>query len=96
MADKQRIRIVSDGTAGGTKVTDVDTGVEIQGIRALSWSCDAESQTTRATVEFQLVEVEVVGDAFASCGHATKCTQCGECYVCNVHCHSLLSPAAGA
>ncbi len=87
MADKQRIRITSDGTSGGTTVTDVDTGVELKGITSLSWSCDAEHQVARATVEFHLVDVVVVGEVeqaepeqgwhmVCGSGHRWLCSRC--------------------
>ena len=36
----RRVRIVSDGTSNGTKVTDADTGIEIPATKA-EWSLEA-------------------------------------------------------
>lgn len=45
-----RLQIVSDGTAFGTKVTD-EEGRPIEGIKTVSWYCDAEDGEARVTLE---------------------------------------------
>lgn len=58
----KNIRIVSDGTAIGTKVFDAN-GVEMQGcLTKIEWSIDGDSRTGKATLTYGLVELDVVGE----------------------------------
>ncbi|MGK8887538.1 hypothetical protein [Burkholderia gladioli] len=60
MNDRQ-IRIVSDGTALGTKVYDA-TGHEIKGgITKIVWAIDGHRRVGSARITFDLVEVDLTG-----------------------------------
>lgn len=70
----QRVRIVSDGTPNGTRVTDEVSGREFAKVTSVQWGIDVED-VGRATVNviFPTVDVstvlaEVVGRC-ALCGH---------------------------
>ena len=55
------MRIVSDGTALGTKVYDAG-GHEIKGcITKIVWMIDSERRVGRARITFDLVEVDLIG-----------------------------------
>jgi hypothetical protein len=58
--DKARVRIVSDGTAAGTQITIDGQPIEEEVDRVV-WTADADG-TGRATVEFNYVAVDVVGE----------------------------------
>jgi hypothetical protein len=59
-----KIKIVSDGTPMGTKVVNAETGEAIKGVCGVSWSLSDNRSIGRAIVEFALVPVELVGDAY--------------------------------
>ncbi len=58
-----KVRIVSDGTARGTQVLDLE-GRVIQGVTAVGWHVDGRRRMdcARATIEVDLVSLDVVGD----------------------------------
>lgn len=56
-----RVKIISDGTSYGTKITDME-GKTIIGISSLTWSVEAGDGLARAVVVFDNVEVDVVGE----------------------------------
>lgn len=56
-----RVKIISDGTSYGTKITDME-GKTIIGISSLTWSVEAGGGLARAVVVFDNVEVDVVGE----------------------------------
>ena len=55
------VRIVSDGTVGGTHVYDCD-GKEIEGITSISWEIDVLSTFGVAKIEIPLASVDIIGD----------------------------------
>lgn len=55
-----KLKIVSDGTADGTKVTDAETGQTIENIKVVSWSVGA-GELAVAKLEMW-AEVDVVGE----------------------------------
>jgi len=57
-----RIKIISDGTAPGTRVVDARTGEPIDGITAISWKVDV-NRLAEATLTFIKVPVEAEGEA---------------------------------
>jgi len=56
-----RIKIISDGTAPGTRVVDAGTGEPIDGITAISWKVDV-NHLAEATLTFIKVPVEAEGE----------------------------------
>jgi hypothetical protein len=60
-----RVRIQSDGYPASTRVYNVDTGEQVEGITSVRWSLDADGF---ATVELTLygVPVDVQGEAAES------------------------------
>jgi 23S rRNA maturation-related 3'-5' exoribonuclease YhaM len=61
MNDRQ-VRIVSDGTALGTKVYDA-TGHEIKGcITKIVWAINGDRRVGRARITFDLVEIDLIGE----------------------------------
>lgn len=58
-----KLKIISDGTNGGTKLIDEDTGEMIHLIQKLTWEADAKDLTTKVTVELINVPVEIVSKA---------------------------------
>lgn len=54
------IKIVSDGTALGTRVVNAETGEAVDGVTAIRWSVDWKSGQVRAIVEYTAVPVELV------------------------------------
>jgi len=54
-----KIKIVSDGTVHNTKVIDLETGKEVQGITQIKWYCDATTGETVAELQFWNVPVEI-------------------------------------
>jgi hypothetical protein len=58
-----KLKIISDGTNGGTKLIDEDTGETVHGIGKLTWEASATEVLTKATVEFFNIPVEIVSKA---------------------------------
>jgi hypothetical protein len=59
----KNMRIVSDGTALGTKVFDAD-GVEINGcLTKIEWSIESERRVGAVTLTYECVEIDAVGEA---------------------------------
>lgn len=59
----KKLRIVSDGTALGTKVFDSD-GREVVGcLTKIEWSIDGDRRVGTATLTYECVEVDVIGEA---------------------------------
>jgi hypothetical protein len=58
-----KLKIISDGTNGGTKLIDEDTGEMIHLIQKLTWEADAKDPTTKVTIELLNVPVEIVSKA---------------------------------
>ena len=55
------IRIVSDGTPGGTSVQN-DFGMPISGISKITWSIDVETSLATATIEFTNVSIDAIAE----------------------------------
>ena len=58
-----KLKIISDGTNGGTKLIDEDTGEMIHGISKLTWESYADTLLTKVTVEFFNIPVEITTKA---------------------------------
>jgi hypothetical protein len=59
------VRIVSDGTAHGTKVfvrESDGTFVDIPWIQGVSWSTNLDSPYAKGHIDLALVEVDVIGE----------------------------------
>ena len=54
----KRVKIVSNGLPNGTHVYDADTGIEIKGIRSITWEISLNKPST-ANIEFVLSELDV-------------------------------------
>lgn len=55
-----KIKIVSDGTAWGTKVVDADTGETLEKVISVSWEHDLH-RSPEVTITVTEVPVEIVG-----------------------------------
>ena len=55
------IRIVSDGTSIGTKVTA--GGLDVAGVTKATWTIDAETGMSLCTIEVVAASVDVIGEA---------------------------------
>ena len=55
-----RVRIVSDGTAQGTKVVNADTGEEVEKVLFVSWGLVVEDGTSTAMCELRNVPCDIV------------------------------------
>lgn len=55
-----KIKIVSDGSSFGTKITD-ENGNPIEGVTGVTWKCNAKESAT-ATIELIGVPVEIIGE----------------------------------
>ena len=56
-----QLKIISDGTAGGTRVVDADTGRIISRVISATWTADLRENTiSRATLELINIPVELV------------------------------------
>jgi len=51
------IKIISDGTVGGTSVVNSDTGEKIKGIYRVDWSIDNSGQWGNAVIYVNNVEL---------------------------------------
>src|SRR4051794_6150756 len=56
-----RIQIISDGTPGGTRVVDVDTGDELRYVQAIAWECSVRGLAT-VMLRVKNVPINVVGE----------------------------------
>ncbi len=54
-----KLKLVSDGTPGGTHLIDSDTGESIPGVNLVEWSADATKQANFVTVRLHNVPVEI-------------------------------------
>lgn len=71
MVDDLQVRVVSDGTPSGTRVTLSD-GTRLPGVIGVSWDLDVADATATATVRFRHVEVDVIGDLIAVPGAGSR------------------------
>ena len=56
----KRIRIVSDGTAHGTRVYEADTDTDITHmVQAIDWHCDVHTGVATAKVTYAMAVVDV-------------------------------------
>lgn len=54
-----RIKIISDGTAVGTRVVDRDTGEQLRNVIGIRWRIADYDDRAIAQIEFSNVEVEL-------------------------------------
>ena len=57
------IKIVSDGTALGTKIYDAVTGAELKNVSRISWELDADSWDAKVEMTLINVPMELRGKA---------------------------------
>lgn len=58
-----RIKIESDGTPQGTRVLNAETGDMVEGVTGVEWVLPDCNSYARATLIFERVECEVIGEA---------------------------------
>ena len=58
----KRVRVVSDGTVRGTHVYDAETGAEVEYVRRVALTIDAEDDSVSATVWLDRPEVDVTAE----------------------------------
>jgi len=54
-----KIKIISDGTANGTKVVNAETGELVHHVSSVEWKVSVESSLAEAVVTFSNVAVEI-------------------------------------
>lgn len=57
-----KLKIISGGTATTTKLVNAETGEEVHGIQAITWTVSADDKLARAEVSFVHIPVEVIGE----------------------------------
>lgn len=58
-----KLKVISDGTAQGTKVVNEATGEELENVFAVQWGIDGRTQQAVATIAVMQVKMEAVGEA---------------------------------
>lgn len=61
-----KLRIVSDGTAHGTIITNAETGEIVENCTSLHWYISRNAQAAIVTVTFREMEVDLVGETVNS------------------------------
>lgn len=56
-----KLKVISDGTALGTKVINAETGEAIENISRISWELDASVYIAQAVIEVIEIPVELTG-----------------------------------
>ena len=57
-----KLKLVSDGIAMRTKVINAETGEPLEGIESISWEINAMDRTSRMTLTFVNIPVEVYSE----------------------------------
>jgi hypothetical protein len=57
-----KLKIISDGTAHGTRIVNADTGEEVEGVVSVFWEVSTDDELAYAELKFLALPVEVVGD----------------------------------
>jgi hypothetical protein len=58
-----KLKVISDGTAQGTKVVNEATGEELENVFAVQWTVDAQSGKSHASIGVVQVAMESLGEA---------------------------------
>lgn len=59
-----KLKVVSDGTCGGTKVVNAETGEELENVVAVMWEANtARGLNSVAQISLMRMSVECVGEA---------------------------------
>lgn len=58
-----KLKIISDGTAWGTKVVDVETGEELKYVKSADWHISADDKLAEANLTILHVPVEIIAEA---------------------------------
>jgi len=58
-----KLKIVSDGTAYGTNIYDVESGRKLEGVIRVNWRIDLKTLTAIADISIIDVPVELVSEA---------------------------------
>lgn len=59
----RKVKIVSNGFVGGTKVIDAESGEEISGVQSITWDIDIETGIAQCTLIAIGWPVELESDA---------------------------------
>jgi len=57
-----KIKIISNGTAFGTKVVNAETGENVENISEIVWRCSVANKIAEADLRFNEVETDVIGE----------------------------------
>lgn len=57
-----KLRIVSNGDFGTTRVENAETGEPLDGVSRMTWDLGGPMSMPKATIEVEFVEVDVVGE----------------------------------
>lgn len=58
----RRLKIISGGYRGDTRVVDAETGDRVDGVTSIAWEMSKDSVHATATITLRRVMVEVEGD----------------------------------
>lgn len=58
-----KLKVISDGTAQGTKVVNAETGEELENVFGVQWSLDVRNGQSVATIGVMQVMMESLGEA---------------------------------
>lgn len=58
-----KLKIISDGTANGTRVVSIETGEAVGGVDFISWSASVDGEFCEAQIHLLGVPCEIVGKA---------------------------------
>ena len=61
-----KLKIISDGTALGTKIVHAETGEVLADVAAISWTVNSDNAYNVANVQLVGIAAEMVGDLKAS------------------------------
>lgn len=57
-----RVKIISDGTAYGTRIVNMETGELVEGVVSVRWQMDAKDNTASVDISFVKVPIEAEGE----------------------------------
>ncbi len=59
-----KLKIISDGTAAGSRVVDADTGEEVEDVCSLAWHLDARGYISAAAIGVEMLAAEITFECF--------------------------------
>lgn len=59
-----KLKIISDGTASGSRVVDADTGEEVEDVSSVTWHLDGKGYIARAEIGVEMLAAEITFECF--------------------------------